>query len=123
MAKHIARIRADEYCAARAFTSADGLLILVYTAEGACNKNKNEKPGACSNSWARYMIGEYQGRVIGPMAVGGKGAFQDTRVVITDGIVKIVGFTYGKSDPLCCPTVPSAKIFRVSGGRFVQVNP
>lgn len=120
---HIAHIRADEYCAARTFTSGDGLSILIYTAEGACNNDKNEKPGTCSTSWVRYMIGEYQGRSIGPMALGGEGSFQDTRVVIAEGIVKFVGFTYGKSDPLCCPTVPSAKIFRVSGGRFVQVNP
>ena len=123
MLQHIARIRADEYCAARTFKADRELSVLIYTAEGACDDDKSQKPGTCSTNWVRYMVGEYKGRPVGPVAVGGKGGLQDKQVTLSNGVVKISGLTVGSFDPLCCPTVQAAKTFRVSGGRFVEVSP
>lgn len=123
MVQHIVEIRANEYCEARVFKASEGLSILIYTAEGACGKEKIETPGTCSTNWVIYMVGEHQDVPIGPVVVGGKGFYEEKQVSIFNGVVKITGLTYGRSDPLCCPTIPAVKFFKVSDGRFVQVKP
>ncbi|MEO6973241.1 MAG: hypothetical protein ABI135_07485 [Rhodoferax sp.] len=123
MIQHISSIRADEYCAARTFKTDGEISVLIYTAEGACYKDTSQKPGTCSTNWVRYMVGEYKDRPVEPVVVGGNGGLEDRQVTISHGVIKINGFTVGSSDPLCCPTVPAVKTFKVSGGRFVVVPP
>jgi len=123
MLQHISSIRADEYCAARTFKADSELSVLIYTAEGACDKDRSQKRGTCSTNWVRYMVGEYKGKPIEPVVVGGKGGLEDRRVTLSKGVIKISGLTVGNSDPLCCPTVPAVETFKVSGGRFVVVPP
>ena len=69
------------------------------------------------------MVGEYKGRPVEPVVVGGKGGLEDKQINLSNGVVKISGLTVGSSDPLCCSTVQAAKTFKVSGGRFVEVSP
>lgn len=123
MEEHIARIRAAEYCRYQEFKTHDGLLILIYTAEGACNNDKRDPPGSCSVSWVRYMIGIDKGVPIPPVAIGGKWVFSEERVTFADGAVKITGLPYTDADAGCCPSVPAVEMFRAINGRFVKVLP
>lgn len=122
MLQHIAHIRADEYCPARSVKSEGNLSVLIYTAEGACNGNRAQQPGTCSNDWVRYMVGENKGRLLAPVIVGGKGRFEDDTISLAKGLIKISGLAAGKSDASCCPGTSAVRTFRVSEGRFVEVS-
>lgn len=121
--KHINKIRAYEYCDARLIESSHNRTIVIYTAEGECNESTEQPPGSCSNNWARYMIGEYSGRLIAPVLIGGKGNFTDHEIMSTGNEIKISGVTVGSEDGLCCPTVPQTKAFRVADNGFEEFFP
>jgi len=121
---HIKKLRADEYCKARTVKTEGNVTIAIYTAEGACEGfSKKAKAGTCSSNWVRYMVGSINGKVIGPIKVGGKGDLTDSGMNITDSTVELTGLTLGPSDPLCCPSVPKTKNFKFSQSGFSESKP
>ncbi|OGR05388.1 MAG: hypothetical protein A2511_00415 [Deltaproteobacteria bacterium RIFOXYD12_FULL_50_9] len=121
--EHIQKIRASEYCPARSIQSQNDTIIAVYTAEGECGEDKETPPGACSVNWVRYMVGSLNGKIIGPVIVGGKGGLADNEIKIKGNIVELVGLTIGPNDALCCPSVPSSKRFGFSENGFKEIKP
>ena len=121
--QHIQTIRASEYCEARSVQSNKTLSVVIYTAEGECGSNSKEEPGTCSVNWVRYMVGEYNGKIIGPVSIGGKGNLSDTQVKISGGVVEISGLTIGANDALCCPSVSASKKYRVAENGFQEILP
>jgi hypothetical protein len=120
---HIQKIRASEYCEARSIKSGDGITVVIYTAEGACGNNKKSPPGTCSNNWVRYMVGSIDGRIIGPVRVGGKGDLSDNEIKLKGNNIEIVGHTIGPKDALCCPSVPKTKKYEVSVNGLKEIRP
>ena len=123
IAEHIEAMRATEYCEARTVRSDGKLSIVIYTAEGACGSDSNEKPGTCSSIWDRYLIGERNGKIIGPEPVGGKFDFSDRKLRISGNVVDISGLTPGANDAFCCPTVPASRKYKVSKDGFEEISP
>lgn len=121
---HIQKIRAAEYCRARVVETGGNITVAVYTAEGAClGSTRGEAAGTCSNDWARYMVGAIDGKIIGPIKVGGKGDITDSEIRVSDNTVELTGVTMGPNDPMCCPSVPSRKLFRFSHEGFSEIKP
>jgi hypothetical protein len=121
---HIRKIRAYEYCKARAVKTEGNITIAVYTAEGACEGfSKKAKAGTCSNNWERHMIGSINGKIIGSISVGGKGDLSDNEIKISNDTAELIGLTIGPNDPMCCPSVPQTKKFNFSQGRFSEIKP
>lgn len=122
--RHIAMLRATEYCAARRVKTERGITVAIYTAEGACAAlDLRLKPGSCSNDWARYMVALSGQRVTAPVEIGGKGGFTDTDVKISDGVVEVKGVSVGPHDPICCPSVQETKQYKVSPSRLSVTRP
>lgn len=122
--QHIVTLRAVEYCAARTVKNEGGITVAIYTAEGACaSLSSQAKPGTCSNNWVRYMIALSSQPVTAPVEVGGKGGLNDTGVKISEGIIEVNGLSPGPNDPLCCPSVPETKRFKLSPSGLGQVRP
>lgn len=120
---HIASIRADEYCEARHLTGNARITIVIYTAEGACGGDVADEPGSCSVNWVRYMLGFYKGKILGPIAIGGKGSLTDNSIEVSENAVEIKGLVPGKNDPLCCPSVQASKFYSFSENGFKEILP
>ena len=69
------------------------------------------------------MVGSLNGKIIGPVIVGGKGGLADNEIKIKGNIVELVGLTIGPNDALCCPSVPSSKRFGFSENGFKEIKP
>jgi hypothetical protein len=123
IAEHIEALRATEYCEARTVKSDGKLSVVIFTAEGACGGDSKEKPGTCSSTWDRFMVGERKGKIIGPDQIGGKFDFSDKKVRISGNVVEISGLTPGADDAFCCPTVPASRKYKISTDGFEQVSP
>ena len=115
---NVAHLRAAEYCRARVLATEGSITAVVYTAEGACQGfNSSEVSGTCTNQWDRYLVALVEGHVTPPVKVGGKGGLLDQKMSLSNGVVEITGLTIGPNDPMCCPTVPLTKRFKISAGR------
>lgn len=122
--QHLTTLRAAEYCGARTVKAEGGLIVAIYTAEGACAAlNPRAKPGTCSNNWVRYMVALSGQRVTPPVEIGGKGGLTDTGVKVSDGMVEVTGLSFGPNDSTCCPSVPETKRFKVSPSGLSEVRP
>ncbi|HKA77224.1 MAG TPA: hypothetical protein VKD19_08965 [Pseudolabrys sp.] len=122
--QHIATLRATEYCGARTVKAKGNITVAIYTVEGACAAlNPRAKPGTCSNNWVRYIVALSGQRVTPPVEVGGKGGLTDTGVKISEGVVEVSGLSLGPSDPMCCPSVPQTKMFKISSSGLSEVRP
>jgi len=120
---HISEIRAAEYCKARKLTSENDFYVAIYTAEGQCLNDLNFPSGSCGNQWYQYMIGLVGHKVIGPIAVGGKGGLSAKEILIQKNVIYVSGAAIGPNDPLCCPTVSTTKLFNYSQDGFTKVQP
>lgn len=121
--RHIDTLRATEYCDARRVKTEDGVTVAIYTAEGACaGVDPRGQPGTCSVNWVRYMVALAGRRVTPPVEVGGKGGLTDVGVEISDGIIEVKGLSVGPNDPLCCPTLPATKKFKLSPSGLTEVR-
>jgi hypothetical protein len=121
--KHVRKIRAAEYCAARSIKIEGENAIAVYTAEGACFSDKESTAGACGNHWERYMVGSINGKTIGPIEVGSKDSFSDSEMKLAGNSVELIGLSIGPNDPLCCPSIPQTKKFKFSQNGFKEIKP
>ena len=121
--QHVIKLRATEYRDARTVKAENGIVVAIYTVEGACaGLNLRAKPGTCSNNWVRYMVALSDHRVTPPVAVGGNGGFSDTAVKVSDGIVEISGRSAGPNDAVCCSSVPEIKRFKISASGLSEIG-
>ena len=122
--QHVAKLRATEYRDARTVKAESGIVVAIYTVEGACaGLSLRAKPGTCSNNWVRYMVALSGHRVTPPVVVGGNGGFSDAGVKISDGLIEISGRSAGPNDAVCCPSVPETKRFKISASGLSEVRP
>ncbi|QYD72954.1 hypothetical protein KZJ38_25070 [Paraburkholderia edwinii] len=97
--QHVIKLQATEYRDARTVIAQNGIVVVIYTIEGACaGINPRAKPGTCSNNWVRYMVALSNHRITPPAAIGGNGGLSDTGVKISDGIIEVSGISAGPND-------------------------
>jgi len=114
-----AEVRGAEYCRfrniARGDINADGIedLIVVFTVEGACNDDKKTPAGACGNHHETYLkvfLGK-ELREVPLLMVGSRGERDITGLSVKDGVIEAEILTYGKDDPMCCPSIKGKTSF------------
>lgn len=123
IADHIEALRATEFCEARNVKSDGKLSVVIFTAYGACGSDSKEEPGTCSSVWFRFMVGERNGKIIGPDEIGSKFDFSDRKIRISGNVVEISGLSPGPNDGFCCPSVPASRKYKVSKDGFEQILP
>jgi hypothetical protein len=122
--QHISNLKAFEYCNARKLKSEKGITIAIYTAEGACvDLDPQAAPGTCSNKWVRYIVSLKDKKVSQPIEVGEKGGFSDQNIKISSKTIELRGLSNGKNDPLCCPSIPTTKKFKITQSGLIETHP
>jgi hypothetical protein len=108
-----AEVRGAEYCEfrkiARGDINGDGIadLIVVFTVEGACDGDKKTPAGACGNHHETYMqafLGK-ELKEVPLLMVGSRGERAITGIIVKKGVIEAETLTYGKNDPMCCPSI------------------
>jgi len=124
-------VRGAEYCEfrkiARGDINADGIadLIVAFTVEGACDDDKSTPPGACGNHHETYLkvfLGK-ELKEVPLLMVGSRGERFIMGLVVKNGVIEAETLTYGKDDPMCCPSIKGKTRFVLTKDVLTEKRP
>lgn len=123
--------RAAEYCRFRTILrgdiNSDGAedLIVIFNNEGGCGSDKNSHPGTCGNHSETYLK-IFLGRDLSEVPVqmiGRRGERFIIGMKLVNGVLQVDTLSYGKDDPMCCPSVKAKTEFVLKGETIVEKHP
>lgn len=129
--QHAKKIRGVHYCESRSAVKADvdgdgtDDLVVSYSIEGPCYKEKKLRQGTCGNYHEEFLSVFLQknGKYIEPavVKVGGRGErmVEDFKVEGNKIILKTLEY---HEDPMCCPSKEGTATLNFENGKLAEVK-
>jgi hypothetical protein len=128
---HAKKIRGVHYCESRRAVEADvdgdGVddLVVSYSIEGPCYKEKKLRPGTCGNYHAEFLAVflKKNGKYFKPatIKVGGRGERMLSDFTVQGKTIMLKTLEYHQ-DPMCCPSKDGTATLKFKNGKLIEEN-